>query len=219
VIRARAGAACAVLITLVPQPAASQGGGRWTAFGGIGFLEERVDASFGLEKFSGLALEFGVTARVSSRLAVDARGLGAELPAASAEDLDRRVGEAEALARYRLASVWGLYGGVTVRSISNDAGGQHWVVGRVGAEVRPAFSGGRLHAIGRFGLIPLASVKGLSSAAITFDGAVGFAYEHDRINLSLLYGVEQFAFTDAGDVDRKEQMSRLMLRGGIRLPR
>lgn len=207
----------AVLVVLTASPAASQSGGRWIVSGGIGFLEERVDAGYGLEKFSGLALEFGVTARLSSRLAVDARGLGAELPASNVEDLDRRVGEADALARYRIASVWGVYAGVTLRSISNDAGSQHWVIGRVGAEVRPAFSGGRLHAVGRFGLIPLASVQGLSSAAITFDGAVGFEYEHDRISLSLLYAVEQFAFTDAADVDRKEQMSRLMLRGGLRL--
>jgi len=216
VIRNRHAAACvAALLVFTAERAASQG--RWIGTGGLGYVEQRVDAGYGLEQFSGLALEFGVDGRLSSHVAITLRGLGGELQAADAADLDRRIGEAEVLARYKLASVWGFYGGVTLRAISSDAGRQHWVVGRIGAEVRPAFSGGRLHAIGRIGLIPVAAIEGLSSAAITLDGAVGLEYERDRISLGLVYAVEQYAFTAPGDIERAEQLSRLMLRGGLRL--
>src|SRR5262249_51185990 len=149
VTRARTGAAwCAALVVLAAPPAAGQGGGGWIASVGIGALEQRVDAGYGLEKYSGQALEVGVGGRPGARWTVQLRGLGGELQAANAADLDRRVGEAEALAGYKVASLWGFYGGVTVRAISNDAGRQRWVVGRIGAEVRPAFSGERLHAVG-----------------------------------------------------------------------
>ena len=113
-IRIRNAAAwVAALLVLTAGRAASQG--RWIGTGGLGYVEQRVDAGYGLEEFSGLALEFGVEGRLSSRLAITLRGLGGELQSADAADLDRRIGEAEALASYTLASVWGFYGGVTLR--------------------------------------------------------------------------------------------------------
>ncbi len=211
-------AACGAGLTVFgTQPAVAQG--VWIAGGGIGFIEHRVNAGYGRERFGGLALEFDLERRFGSRLVVRVRGLGAELQATATGDLDRRLGEAEANARFAVTPIWGVYGGVSLRAVSSDAGRQHWVFGRIGAEVRPAFTGNRLHAVGRLGLIPFAAVRGLSSASITLDGAVGVDYERNRLTLGLLYAVERFAFTSVGAVDRAEQLSRLTLRAGIRMSR
>jgi hypothetical protein len=187
------------------------------AGGGIALVEYRVDAGYGPERFNGPGLELDVARRFGSHFTLRLSGAGAGLQAAATGDLDRRLGEADASARFMVVPLWGVYGGVTWRAISNDAGRQRWVFGRLGAELRPAFSGDRIHAVGRLGFVPFVAVEGLSSASITFDGAVGLEYEHSRVTLGLLYGVERFAFTSAGDVDRVEQLSKLTLRAGIRL--
>ena len=205
----------AVLLLVTAQSVAGQSS--WVAGGGIAFLEYRVDAGFGPERFSGPGLELSVERRFGSRLTLGLSGAGAGLQAAVAGDLDRRLGQADASVRYMIAPVWGLYGGLTMRAISNDAGRQHWVFGRIGAEVRPAFTSEGFHAVGRIGFIPFISVQGLSSASITLDGAVGVEFARKRLTLGLLFGLERFAFTSASEADRDEQLSTLMLRAGIRL--
>ncbi|HUC39768.1 MAG TPA: hypothetical protein VMR92_02965 [Gemmatimonadales bacterium] len=205
----------AVLVVVAARPVAAQGG--WVLGGGIAFVEYRVDAGYGPERFNGPGLELNMARHFGSRVTLGLSGTGAGLQAAASGDLDRRLGEADASARFMVTPVWGVYGGVTWRAISNDAGRQHWVFGRLGAELRPTFSGDRIHAVGRLGFVPFVSVEGLSSASITVDGAVGLEYEHSRVTLGLLYGVERFAFTSAGDVDRVEQLSKLTLRAGLRL--
>lgn len=197
-------------------PALGQTG--WGVGGGIAYLEHRVDAGYGRERFSGLALELHVERQFGERLSLQLRGQGGGLQPAGGGDLDRRIGEAEMRARVSIGQVWGVYGGLTVRAISSDAGRQRWTFGRIGAEVRPAFTDTHLRAIGRLGIIPFASVPGLSSASISVDAAVGLEYAGARFSLGLVYGVERFAFT-AGDINRAEQMSRLTLRGEHRISR
>jgi hypothetical protein len=58
-------------------------------------------------------------------------------------------------------------------------------------------------------------VEGLSSASTPSTRVARI--RASRVTLGLLYGVERFAFTSAGDVDRVEQLSKLTLRAGIRL--
>ena len=132
-------------------------------------------------------------------------------------DLDRRIGEAELSSVVAIAPWWGFYGGVTLRAVANDAGRQQWTLAKLGAQVRPAFTGNRFHAIGRLGMIPVASVSGLSSSSLAFDGAVGVEYEWDRVALGLVYGLERFAFSSVNGTRREEQLSTLTFRGGIRL--
>lgn len=206
---------CALLLVGVARPVVAQSS--WVLGGGLEFLEYRVDAGFGPERFNGPGLELSLARNFGTHVSLRVSGAGAGLQASAAGDLDRQLGQADVDARYLISSVWGFYGGLTARAISNDAGRQHWVFGRVGAEVRPAFTAQRFHALGRLGVLPFVSVQGLSSASITFEGSAGLEYEHSRLRLALLYGVERFSFTSEGAADREEQLSTLMLRGGIRL--
>jgi hypothetical protein len=189
----------------------------WTASGHVALIEHRVDAGFGAERFRGLGLGLQLQRRVGSRLTLQLAGQGAELQAAASGDLDRRVGDADLRAHVAVGPSWGFYTGLTLRAVASDAARQRWVFGRVGAEVRPAFSGDRLTAVGRLGLIPVTTVSGLASASFGLDGAVGLDYHHDRVTVGLLYGLERFGFPASNGVRRAEQVSSLTLRGGIRL--
>ena len=186
--------------------------------GRLALVEERVDVSgFGLERFSGVGLGLEVERRLGSRFTVGFHGQGATLEPDASGDLDRRIGEADLSALMSITPSWGFYGGLTLRAIADDAGRQQWLLGRIGAEVRPAFTGDRFRAIGRLGVIPISSVDGLSPSALAFDGAIGLEYQKARWALKLVYGLERFAFTSTTGVRRDEQLSTLTFRGGIRL--
>ena len=197
------------------RPALTQSA--WTVSGRLALVEQRVDAGFGLERFTGAGLGLEVERRLGSRFAIGLRGQGATIRPDAEGDLDRRIGEAELSAGFRIAPWWGFYGGVMRRAVANDAGTQQWTLVKLGAQVRPAFTGNRFHAIGRLGMIPVAAVSGLSSSSLAFDGAVGVDYDRDRVTLRLVYGLERFAFSASNGTRREEQLSTLTFRGGIRL--
>ena len=203
------------LLLVAVRPALTQS--TWTLSGRLALVEQRVDAGFGLERFSGTGLGLEVERRLGSRFTVGLRGQGATIRPDAEGDLDRRIGEAELTSVLAIAPWWGFYGGVILRAVANDAGKQHWTLAKLGAEVRPAFTGNRFHAIGRLGMIPVASVSGLSSSSLAFDGAVGVDYDRDRVGLRLVYGLERFAFSSTNGTRREEQLSTLTFRGGIRL--
>jgi len=203
------------LLLIGPRPARSQS--PWLVSGRLALVEERVDAGFDLERFSGVGLGLEVERRLGSRFTIGLGGQGATLQPDASGDLDRRIGEAALNALMSMTPAWGLYGGLTVRAIANDAGRQRWLLGRIGAEVRPAFTGDRFRAIGRLGVIPISSVDGLSPSSLAFDGAAGLEYQQDRWALKLVYGLERFAFTSSTGARRDEQFSTLTFRGGIRL--
>ncbi|MGH7520836.1 MAG: hypothetical protein ACREMI_06130 [Gemmatimonadales bacterium] len=205
------------LLLVVACPAAAQSG--WSVGGRMGIIEHRVAAGFGNEHFSGWVIGLEVERQFGTRVHVQLLGQGAELRPAAAGDLDRRIGEIAARARIDVRSWWGLYSAVTLRVVASDAARQRWRVVRIGAELRPAFSGGSMRAIGRFGVIPVAAISGLSTASFAFDGAVGLEYERPGFTLGMLYGLERFAFPSENGVRRSEQMSTLTLQGGIRLAR
>lgn len=207
-----------LLVPLVAvYPAAAQSG--WLVGGRMGIVEHRVAAGFGNELFTGWVIGLELEHQFGTRVHVQLLGQGAELRPAAAGDLDRRIGEIEARARVALRPWLGLYGSVMLRSVASDAARQRWRVGRIGAEVRSAFGGGSMRAIGRFGVIPVAAVSGLPAASLGVDGAVGLDYERPGFTLGMLYGLERFAFPSENSVRRSEQMSMLTLRGGIRLAR
>lgn len=185
----------------------------------MAIIDYRVHAGFGVERFGGWALGVDIARQLGPRLTVGLRGQGAQVRSEVAGDLDRRMGEAEATASLTLADWWGFYSGLTLRAVANDAARQRWVFGRIGVEVKPAFSGGSLRAVGRLGVIPIASVSGLPSASFAFDGAVGLSYDRAGVMLGVLYGLERFGFPSHNGIRRSEQMSTLTLRGGIRLSR
>ena len=204
-------------LLMAARPALTQS--PWTVSGRLALVEQRVDAGFGLERFSGVGLGLDVERRFGSRFTVGLRGQGATMQPDAEGDLDRRIGEAELSAGLTIAPWWGFYGGVTVRAVANDAGRQHWVLAKLGAELRPAFSGNAFRALGRLGMIPVASVSGLSSSSLAFDGAVGVDYNRNRVALRLVYGLERFAFSSSNGTRREEQLSTLTFRAGVRLSR
>lgn len=191
----------------------------WLVSGRVALVEQRVDAGFGLERFSGVGLGLDAERRFGSRFAVGVRGQGATVRPNDSGDLDRRIGEVELGAKLALKPWWGIYSSVMRRAIANDAGSQQWTLVRIGAEVRPAFSGGRLHALGRLGAIPVTAVSGLSQSSLGFDGLVGVEYDHPRYALRLAYGLERFAFSSENGNRRDEQLSTLTFRIGVRLQR
>lgn len=191
----------------------------WLVSGRLALVEQRVDVGFGLERFTGVGLGLDVERRLGSRFTVGLRTQGATIRPDDSGDLDRRIGEAELSAVMTLKPWWGLYSSVMRRAIANDAGSQQWTLVRLGAEVRPAFSGGRLHALGRLGAIPVTAVSGLSPSSLGFDGVAGLEYDHPRYALRLAYGVERFAFSSETGNRRDEQLSTLIVRVGVRLPR
>lgn len=205
------------LLVIGPRPGRSQAPPAWTVSGRLALVEERVDAGFGLERFSGVGLGLEVERRLGSRFTIGLHGQGATMEPDASGDLDRRIGEADLSALMLMTPSWGFYGGLTLRAIANDAGRQQWLLGRIGAEVRPAFTGDRFRAIGRLGVIPISSVDGLSPSSLAFDGAVGLEFQQGRWALKLVYGLERFAFTSSTGVRRDEQLSTLTFRGGIRL--
>ena len=203
------------LIALSARAARAQSA--WLVSGRLALVEQRVDAGFGLERFAGVGLGLDVERRLGSRFTVGLRSQGATVRPDDSGDLDRRIGEVELSAVMALKPWWGVYSSVMRRAIANDAGSQQWTLVRVGAELRPAFSDGRLHALGRLGAIPVTSVSGLSPSSLAFDGVVGVDYDHPRYALRLAYGLERFAFSSENGNRRYEQLSTLTFRVGVRL--
>lgn len=184
--------------------------------GRLALVEERVNAGFGLERFSGVGLGLGVERRLGS-FTVGVRGQGATMQPDASGDLDRRLGDAELSATLAVKPWWGFYGGLTLRAIANDAGAQQWILGRIGVELHSSFTGEQFRAVGRLGMIPLTSVGGLSSSALAFDGAVGLDYERNRYVLGIRYALERFAFTSGTGTRRDEQLSTLTFRAGLKI--
>ncbi len=211
--------ACLVALVLSVDVGPASGQGSWSAAGRMTIVDYRVDDGYGVERFNGWALGVEVARQFGPRFTVRLMGQGAQLRSEGAGDLDRRIGDAAVSARFAVAEWWGLYGGLSLRAVVNDAARQRWVFGRIGAEVRPAFTGGHIRAIGRLGVIPVAVVSGLPSAAVALDAAVGLDYDRSGVMLGVLYGLERFGFPSRDGIRRAEQLSTLTLRGGIRFPR
>lgn len=216
---ARALVACHNALILLAGASPVAGQSSWTATAHMAIIDYRVKAGSGVERFNGWALGVGIARQLGPRLTVRLMGQGAQLRPEVADDMDRRIGDAELSARLTVADWWGFYSGLTLRAVANDVERQRWMFGRIGVAVQPAFTGGGVRAIGRLGVIPIAAVKGLPSASFGFDGAVGLDYDRAGVTLSVLYGLERFGFPSRNGIARSEQLSALTLRGGIRLGR
>lgn len=190
------------------------GQGRWTAASRLTLTEHRVDAGFGVERFSGVGI--GVdAARRFGRLTLGVAAQGTHLAAQASSELDRRMGEVGGTLTLAVGSWWGVYGGLSSRSLASDAARQHWVLGRLGVEARPSFSGARARAIGHLAIMPVATLSGVPSAAPAIDGGAGIDYAAGNVRLALLYGVERFTFPALNGIRRREQFSTLSLRAAL----
>jgi len=217
--RARAVWQCGTALVPVLGVCSAAAQSSWVASAHMAIVEHRVDAGFGNERFGGWALGLDVARRFGRRVTLHVAGQGAQLRPAATGDLDRRVGEIEAGAAVAGGSWWGFYGAVTWRAVASDAARQHWLFGRLGVEVHPAFTGENLRAIGRLGMIPAPRVNGLPTGSVSFDGAVGLEYERHGVMFAVVYDLERFGFPSVNGIRRAEQVSAFTLRGGLRWPR
>jgi hypothetical protein len=208
-------AALALALSFAAGSTAAQAS--WSAGGRIVLVEHRIEAGFGAERYSGFGLGVEGARRLSRRVSVTLAAQGTQLRSATAGELDRRMGEIDLRGRLAMASWWGFYGGLTARAIASDASREHWMLGRVGAEIRTPFTGGTTYALARLGVIPVATVSGLDNSSFAFDGGVGVEYGAPRVTFGLLYALERFEFPRANGLRRVEQVSSLLLRASLRL--
>ena len=182
-------------------------------------LDHRVEAGFGPERSSGLVFGGDVRVGVARNIAVAAAGSAGHLDARAGDAMDRDVAQLS-LGAEALPLTWLVIdAGVTLRNYSTVLARQRWTLWRAGAEARVPFSGGRVHAVGRFGLYPWASANGLPRATLAVESAVGLSYASGPWGLDLRYAFERCDFSPSGSGERIEQLSGLVVRAGWAMPR
>jgi len=181
------------------------------------FVDYRVRAGSGVERFNGAVLGLGGAARVGPRTTVGVTVQGGTLEPRRTADLERRFGDITVDARFSVAPWFALTGGGSVRAVANDVARQRWVLVRFGGEARPAFMGTPMRAILRVGMIPVVAVSGLPAPALALHAAAGLEYNRGSLTLAASYGVERFDFPPRSGIRRLEQVSAVTLRAGLRL--
>jgi hypothetical protein len=178
------------------------------------FLDHRVDAGSGLERSSGVVFGAEVRVGLKRRLTLSAAGSAGQLDARGGDAIDRDVAQLSLGAEVQALAWLALDAGFTRRSYTTVLARQRWSIGRLGAEARIPFSGGRTHAVVRAGLYPVASVNGLPRADLAFESAAGLTYRTGAWDFDLRYSLERCDFpTDTGS-ERIEQLSGVVLRVG-----
>lgn len=203
-----AAAACA----LTPAAAAAQ---RFVAAtGSAQAVEYRLDAGFGLERYTGLVARGGMTLEIRApfELAVDV-GLG-RLAGRTAGALDRDVGQLGIAARVHLADWLVGESGLIVRAFGTDLARQRWVVLGVGGEARLPFLGGAMQGVARAAYLPGVWVNGLQQPDLAFTAAAGLELRRGRVRARLLSLLERYDFAA-----RPEQLSALGLEVDVSLRR
>lgn len=189
----------------------------WELRATVGRVEHRVDAGFGVGASSGTVL--GVAARVRRWPAVelDAHAWGGQLDADDIARDDRTVGEIGARAGMRATPWLALVASATVRGVDAAPAVQRWTQFGAGAELRLGFADGLLHSVVEMSLLPRVSVSGGADPDIGLRSGVGLRLEHRRLQATLAYSVERYAFpAESGADSRREQLSGLQLGVGAR---
>jgi hypothetical protein len=206
-----------------PPPSAQDAGAAsvrtWDARATVGRVEHRVDAGFGVGTSSGTVL--GVAARVRRwpMLELDAHAWGGQLDADEVARDDRKVGEIGVQASMPAMPWLALVASATVRGVDAAPAVQRWTQLGAGAELRLAFAGGLLQSVVHASLLPRVAVTGGADPDIGVRSGVGLALEHRRLQATLAYSVERYAFpteSGSGSGARREQLSGLQLGVGAR---
>lgn len=182
-------------------------------------VDHRVEAGFGPEHASGLVFGGEIRLGVYGSAAVTVSGSAGHLRARAGQAIDRDLAQLSVRAEALPLAWLALDAGFTRRSYSTVLARQRWTLWGVGAEARVPFSGGRVHALGRFGLYPRASVNGLPRANLAVESAVGMSYTSGPWGLELRYSFERCDFPATTGVERIEQLSGLTLRAGRSMAR
>lgn len=208
----------AILLLFAPVDAAAQV--RLRISGSFALADHRVDAGFGPERSSGYLLGTDIRVGLGPGLAIALAERSGRLAADGGGAIDRDLAEVSAGAEFLPLPWLALETGVIARSYGTVVARQRWTLLRVGAEARVPLSGEALWATARAHLLPIVSVNGLSQPNSAFAAATGMAWTRGRVTVDLAYALERCDFPAAGSVRRVEQLSALVMRGGVtfRLP-
>lgn len=205
----------AALLAGVAGPAAAQLG--LGAGGAVAFAEHRVRAGGGVEQASGTLQGGFARLAVGSRFELVGEALRGELTADSAGADDRKLTQVVARAAVLPVPWLALVGGVTAQTHATQIARQRWVAARFGAEARLAFVGGAFRGIVRAELMPSVSVSGLDGPNRALAAAAGLEWEAGVLVARLQYEFERYDFPLVGAVARREQLSSLSARLGLRV--
>lgn len=209
-------ALCLLASVMLPHRAAAQRTVRPGAT--VAYLDYRVEAGFGPERSSGVVFGGEIRIGLNHRLMLSAAGSAGHLEARAGDAIDGDVAQLS-LGAEVLALAWlALDAGFALRSYSTVLARQRWTLGRVGAEARVPFSGGRTHAVARVGLYPVASVNGLPRANLAFESMAGLTYRTGPWDFDLRYSLARCDFPTPAGGERIEQLSGLVLRAGWTVP-
>jgi len=189
---------------------------QWTVRGsGIAaVMQHRVDAGYGIEPSNGVVaggeVSLGAGNRVAIRLQTQSGTLHADAPGAIDRDLAEVGGEVEVVTLHWLA----VQAGIRQRTYSTILARQRWTMVNVGAEARLPFSETGVNGIVRGAIMPSVSVNGLGAPNLAFAVASGMDYRTGRASVAVLYSLERYRFPARAMVERREQISALLLRAG-----
>lgn len=181
----------------------------------VSLSEHRVDAGFGVERASGLVLGAVAGMRIGPPFELALHLAGGSLDASTVGAVDRDLGEIGLTATVDATSWLSLQARAARRVYSTAIARQAWTLVGVEAQGRLAFTGQSTRGVGRLGLIPVASVKGLPRPDFAFSAAAGLEHAAGAITLRALYSLERYDFPTRDGTRRAEQLSMLTLEAGL----
>jgi hypothetical protein len=161
----------------------------------------------------------GVAALLSvpaHRVELRIQALGGQLDPVDALGESRELGELSFRGAWAARPWLAAEGGLLVRGYATPLARQRWTLFRVGGAARAPLLDGRVHAIARLGIAPLASVSGLDAPRLPVDAASGLELVAGRFQGAMIYALERFDFPPQGMQIRREQLTTLTLRAGWR---
>lgn len=181
-----------------------------------GVADHRVDIGLGVERSSGPVFGVGVLLEPFAGVSLDVRGLGGTLDARTPPAETRVLGEVGAIGRLRVLSWLDATLACTARSYRSSLARQRWSSVAIGGEALVPIAGGVEATLGG-SLVPIARISGQASPKLAVTGSTSVRWRGERLDLWLGYALERYDFPAAARIDRVEEHSSLVLRGGYRI--
>jgi len=179
--------------------------------------EHRVDAGRGVEQATGMLFGGEGTLFIGARTEFFLHAASGNLTASTPNADNRDLAEVELRAAVVPVPWLALHAGFSAREYSSALVRQRWTALRVGGEARLAFVGAGVTGTLRAVVMPSVSVSGLEDPSRAFAVGAGLEWRAGVLALGLRYDLERYDFPTAAGVDRREQLSMLTARAGLRL--
>jgi hypothetical protein len=190
-----------------------------TVSGGFAYLDYRIDAGFGIERFSGIsgtaAAHFTVMRGVNG---VAGLALG-QLDAATSGALNRSLTQLALTAKVPMGQLVEWQAGVMLRSYGTRLAHQRWMVASLGAELHVPFPTRTIEGRVRGTYFPVVEERGLPRPTLAFGGAAGMWYRISGTRLGVTASLERYDFPAAQAPARREQLARLSFELSVDLRR